>query len=58
MAAGIRIASDMVPNHTGIYSKWVVEKPDCCIQSSYPPYAGYSFTGQILSDDDRVEVQN
>jgi len=21
-------ASDMVPNHTGIYSKWVVEKPD------------------------------
>ena len=23
---GIRIASDMVPNHTGIYSKWVIEQ--------------------------------
>jgi glycosidase len=54
---GIRIASDMVPNHTGIYSKWVVEKPDYFIQSSYPPYAGYSFTGPNLSDDDRVEVR-
>jgi glycosidase len=29
---GIRIASDMVPNHTGIYSKWVIEKPDYFIQ--------------------------
>ncbi len=54
---GIRVASDMVPNHTGIYSKWVVEKPDYFIQSSYPPYPGYSFTGPNLSDDDRVEVR-
>ena len=54
---GIRIASDMVPNHTGIYSKWVVEKPDYFIQSSFPPFAGYSFTGPNLSDDDRVEVR-
>ncbi len=54
---GIRIASDMVPNHTGIYSKWVVEKPDYFIQSNYPPYPNYSFTGPNLSDDDRVEVR-
>ncbi len=54
---GIRVASDMVPNHTGIYSKWVVEKPDYFIQTNYPPFPNYSFTGPNLSDDDRVEVR-
>lgn len=54
---GIRLASDMVPNHTGIYSKWVVEKPDYFLQSDYPPYPGYRFTGPNLSDDERVEVR-
>ncbi|MBS4036418.1 MAG: hypothetical protein KGZ85_18295 [Ignavibacterium sp.] len=54
---GIRLASDMVPNHTGIYSKWVVEKPGYFIQTSAPPYPGYRFTGPNLSDDDRVEVR-
>ena len=54
---GIRVASDMVPNHTGIYSKWMVEKPDYFIQTNYPPYPGYSFTGPNLSDDDRVEIR-
>jgi len=54
---GIRIASDMVPNHTGIYSRWVVEKPDYFIQISYPPYPSYSFSGPNLSDDPRVEVR-
>ena len=54
---GIRLASDMVPNHTGIYSKWVVEKPDFFIQSDYPPFPGYSFNGPNLSDDNRVEVR-
>lgn len=54
---GIRLASDMVPNHTGIYSKWVVEKPGYFLQSSSPPYPGYKFTGPNLSDDKRVEVR-
>ncbi|MEO8399505.1 MAG: alpha-amylase family glycosyl hydrolase, partial [Ignavibacteriaceae bacterium] len=27
-ARGIRLASDMVPNHTGIFSKWIIEKPN------------------------------
>lgn len=54
---GIRLASDMVPNHTGIYSKWVIEKPDYFIQSSFPPYPGYKFTGPNLSEDERVEVR-
>ncbi len=54
---GIRMASDMVPNHTGIYSKWVVEKPDYYLQRNEPPYPNYSFNGPNLSEDDRVEVR-
>ncbi len=54
---GIRLASDMVPNHTGIYSKWVVEKPDYFIQTSQPPYPSYQFNGPNLSDDERVHVR-
>ncbi len=54
---GIRLASDMVPNHTGIFSRWVIEKPDYFIQSNQPPYPGYRFTGPNLSDDQRVEVR-
>jgi len=47
----------MVPNHTGIYSKWVIEKPDYFLQSAEPPFPSYKFTGSNLSDDDRVEVR-
>lgn len=54
---GIRLSSDMVPNHTGIYSKWVVEKPEYFIQTKYPPFPNYKFTGPNLSDDERVEVR-
>jgi len=54
---GIRLSSDMVPNHTGIYSKWVTEKPEYFIQSKNPPYPNYKYTGPNLSDDDRVEVR-
>jgi glycosidase len=51
---GIRMASDMVPNHVGIYSKWVIEHPDWFIQSEHPPFPVYSFTGQNLSQDPSI----
>ena len=54
---GIRIASDMVPNHTGIFSKWVIEKPDYFIQADHTPYPSYQFHGPNLSDDDRVQIR-
>jgi glycosidase len=54
---GIRMASDMVPNHTGIYSKWVIEKPYYFIQRDEPPYPSYTFFGADLSDDERVAVR-
>ncbi len=56
MRFGLRLASDMVPNHMGIDSSWVVEHPDWFLQSQYPPFQNYSFTGPDLSNDDRVGV--
>ncbi len=51
---GIRLASDMVPNHVGLYSRWIVEHPDWFVQLSYPPFPSYSFNGPDLSHDERV----
>jgi glycosidase len=53
---GIRLASDMVPNHTGIYSKWVIEHPHWYIQADNPVFPNYNFTGPNLSEDDRVSL--
>ncbi len=50
-ARGIRLGSDVVPNHTGLYSRWVKEHPDWYVQVDQPPYIGYSFTGPDLSPD-------
>lgn len=56
-ARGIRLASDMVPNHTGILSKWVIENPDYFIQSQQPPFPGYRFTGENLSQHHDIEIR-
>ena len=53
---GIRLASDMVPNHMGIDSSWVVEHPDWFISLDYPPFPSYSFNGVNLSNDDRIGI--
>ncbi len=54
---GVRLASDMVPNHMGIDSPWVVEHPDWFIARQDTPYPGYSFNGPDLSQDGRVEIK-
>jgi len=54
---GMRLASDMVPNHTGLDSRWVVEHPERFLQLDEPPFAGYRFDGADVSSDDRVEVR-
>lgn len=54
---GIRLASDMVPNHTGIYSKWIIEHPDYFIQTNYPPFPNYNFSGPDLSDDPSIQIR-
>src|SRR5438034_5070089 len=53
---GIRLSSDMVPNHMGIDSRWVVEHPDWFLSLPYSPYPAYTFNGPDLSSDDRVAI--
>ena len=54
---GIRLSADMVPNHIGIDSRWVVEHPDWFLSVPYSPYPNYSFNGADLSNDSRVGIQ-
>jgi len=54
---GIRLASDMVPNHMGIDSPWVIEHPEWFIGRDESPYPVYSFNGPDLSHDPRVEIK-
>ena len=43
---GIRLASDMVPNHTGIDSRWVIEHPDWFVSArTTAPIPSYTFNG-------------
>lgn len=53
---GIRLAADMVPNHTGIDSRWIIEHPDLFIQMRESPFPSYNFEGENLSHDGRVGV--
>jgi len=54
---GIRLASDMVPNHTGIDSRWTREHPDWFVQLDYPPYPCYRFEGPDLSSSSDISLQ-
>ncbi len=53
---GIRLASDMVPNHMGIDSRWVIERPDYFLSLDHPPFPSYTFNGPDLSSDPRVGI--
>jgi glycosidase len=54
---GIRLASDIVPNHMGIDSRWVLDHPDRFLQLDEPPYPAYHFTGPNLLDDPHREIR-
>ncbi|HEV2462718.1 MAG TPA: alpha-amylase family glycosyl hydrolase [Acidobacteriaceae bacterium] len=56
-AFGIRMASDMVPNHMGIDSDWVIDHPDWFLYRWENPFPSYSFNGPDLSNDSRVEIK-
>jgi len=53
---GIRLASDMVPNHMGIDSNWVIDHPDWFISLPHSPFPSYSFDNPDLSPVDRVGI--
>ena len=43
---GLRLASDMVPNHMGIDADWVIEHPDWFLFRDESPFPSYSFNGR------------
>ena len=53
---GIRLASDMVPNHTGIDGRWVIEHPDWFVQLSDSPFPSYTFDSENLSQVDGIGI--
>lgn len=48
---GIRLASDMVPNHTGIDSEWTRSRPHWFIQTDKAPFPSYTYNSENLSED-------
>ncbi len=54
---GIRLASDMVPNHMGIDSEWVIHHPNRFLSLEHCPFPSYTFTGTDLSSDPSVTIQ-
>ena len=54
---GLRLAADMVPNHTGIDSDWLLERPERFIGQADCPFPVYGFEGPDLSPDPEVEIR-
>ncbi|MCL2244338.1 MAG: alpha-amylase family glycosyl hydrolase [Treponema sp.] len=57
MRRGIRLGSDMVPNHTGIDSRWITEHPERFLQLPYPPFPTYNYSCDNLSGRNDITVQ-
>jgi glycosidase len=53
---GIRMAGDMVPNHMGIDSRWVMEHPDWFVSLPHSPFPSYTFSGPNLSWQEGVGI--
>lgn len=54
---GIRLASDMVPNHTGLDGNWVYEHPEYYISQDYSPFPSYTYNGPDLSNNPDFEIK-
>ncbi|MEE4254883.1 MAG: glycogen synthase GlgA [Desulfuromusa sp.] len=54
---GLDLACDVVTNHTGIESALLREHPDWFVQLPHPPYPGYRFSGDDLSEDPSYSMQ-
>ncbi len=55
-ARGIRMSSDMVPNHVGIDSDWVRQHPDRLLAADECPYPSYGWNSENLSDDPGISI--
>jgi glycosidase len=55
-ARGIRLAVDMVPNHMGIDSRWLLDSPDDFLQRPNSPNELYRFDGPDLCQQDAISI--
>jgi glycosidase len=53
----IRLSADMVPNHMGIDSNWVIENPERFLSVPNQPFTNYSYSGPDLSNNNEVVIQ-
>jgi len=53
---GIKLASDLVPNHMAIDSDWVYDHPDWFIQADQPPFPAYQFNSPDLSKRPGISI--
>jgi glycosidase len=56
-AVGIRIVTDMVPNHVAIDGRWVSERPELLLSSAHPPFKNYRYTGENLSGAPGIAIR-
>ena len=54
---GVRLAADMVPNHMGIDSDWVLDHPEWFVSVDESPFPAYRFEGLDLAPVADVEVK-
>ena len=55
-AYGFYVGCDMVPNHTGIDSPWVINHPEWFIYSQENPRNEFSFNSPDLSSDEKAGI--
>ncbi|MEN8242149.1 MAG: alpha-amylase family glycosyl hydrolase, partial [Chloroflexota bacterium] len=53
---GIRMASDMVPNHMGVDSRWIADHPEWFLGLDQSPYPTYTFTGPNLTQKESLGI--
>jgi len=56
-AVGIRIVTDMVPNHVALDGRWVNERPELLLSSAHPPFKNYRYTGENLSGAPGIAIR-
>jgi hypothetical protein len=55
--AGIYIACDMVPNHTGVDSPWVLDHPDWYIGTLEKPVPTWEYNSEDLSPREGIQIR-
>jgi len=53
---GLRLAADMVPNHMGIDSDWLLDEPQRFLSTSSSPFSAYTFGGTDFSPRPEIGI--